>query len=136
MQKVEQMAETIKTFQVAQIGEYIIRRVIVEISNRISSAAQSLPKQPYIGFRSTNFTSPNSDDWTSGWDTWGQGNQSAESASKSKKSSKKTSSKVIKNDDQDNQLINLGDEGARQKKKSALSDAWDNDGWETLNKDD
>ena len=34
MQKVEQMAETIKTFQVAQIGEYIIRRVIVEISNR------------------------------------------------------------------------------------------------------
>ena len=31
MQKVEQMAETIKTFQVAQIGEYIIRRVIVEI---------------------------------------------------------------------------------------------------------
>ena len=39
MQKVEQMAETIKTFQVAQIGEYIIRRVIVEI---ISSAAQSL----------------------------------------------------------------------------------------------
>ena len=32
MQKVEQMAETIKTFQVAQIGEYIIRRVIVEIS--------------------------------------------------------------------------------------------------------
>ena len=133
MQKVEQMAETIKTFQVAQIGEYIIRRVIVEI---ISSAAQSLPKQPCIGFRSTNFTSPNSDDWTSGWDTWGQGNQSAESASKSKKSSKKTSSKVIKNDDQDNQLINLGDEGARQKKKSALSDAWDNDGWETLNKDD
>ena len=130
MQKVEQMAETIKTFQVAQIGEYIIRRVIVEI------AAQSLPQQPYIGFRSTNFTSPNSDDWTSGWDTWGQGNQSAESASKSKKSSKKTSSKVIKNDDQDNQLINLGDEGARQKKKSALSDAWDNDGWETLNKDD
>jgi len=86
--------------------------------------------------RSTNFTSQNSDDWTSGWDTWGQGNQSAESASKSKKSSKKTSSKVIKNDDQDNQLINLGDEGARQKKKSALSDAWDNDGWETLNKDD
>ena len=132
MQKVGQMAETIKTFQVAQIGEYIIRRVIVEI---ISSAAQSLPKQPYIGFRSTNFTSPNSDDWTSGWDTWGQGNQS-ESVSKSKKSSKKTSSKVIKNDDQDNQLINLGDEGVRQTKKSALSDAWDNDGWETLNKDD
>ena len=33
MQKVEQMAETIKTFQVAQIGEYIIRRVIFEISN-------------------------------------------------------------------------------------------------------
>ena len=32
MQKVEQMAETIKTFQVAQIGEFIIRRVIVEIS--------------------------------------------------------------------------------------------------------
>ena len=45
MQKVEQMAETIKTFQVAQIGEYIIRRVIVQISNYgISSAAQSLPK--------------------------------------------------------------------------------------------
>ena len=132
MQKVGQMAETIKTFQVAQIGEYIIKHVIVEI---ISSALQSLPKQPYIGFRSTNFTSQNSDDWTSGWDTWGQGNQS-ESVSKSKKSSKKTSSKVIKNDDQDNQLINLGDEGVRQTKKSALSDAWDNDGWETLNKDD
>ena len=32
MQKVELMAETIKTFQVAQIGEYIIKRVIVEIS--------------------------------------------------------------------------------------------------------
>ena len=78
-------------------------------------------------------TSQHSDDWTSGWDTWGQGNQSVESASKSKKSSKKTSSKVIKNDDQ---LINLGDEGVRQTKKSALSDAWDNDGWETLNKDD
>ena len=126
------MAETIKTFQVAQIGEYIIKHVIVEISK---NALQSLPKQPYIGFRSTNFTSQNSDDWTSGWDTWGQGNQS-ESVSKSKKSSKKTSSKVIKNDDQDNQLINLGDEGVRQTKKSALSDAWDNDGWETLNKDD
>ena len=135
MQKVEQMAETIKTFQVAQIGEYIIRRVIVEISNNFFCCPEP-PKQPYIGFRSTNFTSPNSDDWTSGWDTWGQGNQSADSASKSKKSSKKTSSKVIKNDDQDNQLINLGDEGARQKKKSPLSDAWDNDGWETLNKDD
>ena len=134
MQKVGQMAETIKTFQVAQIGEYIIKHVIVEIS-KISSALQSLPKQPYIGFRSTNFTSQNSDDWTSGWDAWGQGNQS-ESVSKSKKSSKKTSSKVIKNDDQDNQLINLGDEGVRQTKKSALSDAWDNDGWETLNKDD
>ena len=80
-------------------------------------------------------TLQHSDDWTSGWDTWGQGNQS-ESVSKSKKSSKKTSSKVIKNDDQDNQLINLGDEGVRQTKKSALSDAWDNDGWETLNKDD
>ena len=132
MQKVGQMAETIKTFQVAQIGEYIIKHVIVEI---ISSALQSLPKQLNIGFRSTNFTSQNSDDWTSGWDTWGQGNQS-ESVSKSKKSSKKTSSKVIKNDDQDNQLINLGDEGVRQTKKSALSDAWDNDGWETLNKDD
>ena len=131
MQKVGQMAETIKTFQVAQIGEYIIKHVIVEISKTL----QSLPKQPYIGFRSTNFTSQNSDDWTSGWDTWGQGNQS-ESVSKSKKSSKKTSSKVIKNDDQDNQLINLGDEGVRQTKKSALSDAWDNDGWETLNKDD
>ena len=131
MQKVGQMAETIKTFQVAQIGEYIIKHVIVEISKTL----QGLPKQPYIGFRSTNFTSQNSDDWTSGWDTWGQGNQS-ESVSKSKKSSKKTSSKVIKNDDQDNQLINLGDEGVRQTKKSALSDAWDNDGWETLNKDD
>ena len=34
MQKVELMAETIKTFQVAQIGEYIIKRVIVEISKR------------------------------------------------------------------------------------------------------
>ena len=44
MQKVEQMAETIKTFQVAQIGEYIIRRVIVEMFYGISSAAQSLPK--------------------------------------------------------------------------------------------
>ena len=32
MQKVGQMAETIKTFQVAQIGEYIIKHVIVEIS--------------------------------------------------------------------------------------------------------
>ena len=135
MQKVGQMAETIKTFQVAQIGKCIIKHVIFEISKRIFSALQSLPKQPYIGFRSTNFTSQNSDDWTSGWDTWGQGNQS-ESVSKSKKSSKKTSSKVIKNDDQDNQLINLGDEGVRQTKKSALSDAWDNDGWETLNKDD
>ena len=35
MQKVELMAETIKTFQVAQIGEYIIKRVIVEISKNI-----------------------------------------------------------------------------------------------------
>ena len=43
MQKVGQMAETIKTFQVAQIGEYIIKHVIVEIS-KISSALQSLPK--------------------------------------------------------------------------------------------
>jgi hypothetical protein len=34
------------------------------------------------------------------------------------------------------QVAQIGDEGARQKKKSALSDAWDNDGWETLNKDD
>ena len=41
MPKVEQMVETIKTFQVAQIGEYIIKHVIVEI---ISSALQSLPK--------------------------------------------------------------------------------------------
>ena len=34
MQKVEQMAETIKNFQVAQLGEYIIKCAIVEISNR------------------------------------------------------------------------------------------------------
>ena len=41
MQKVEQMAETIKTFQVAQIGEYIIRRVIVEISKMLPRASQN-----------------------------------------------------------------------------------------------
>ena len=34
MQKVGQMAETIKTFQVAQIGKYIIKHVIVEISKK------------------------------------------------------------------------------------------------------
>ena len=41
MQKVEQMAETIKTFQVAQIGEYIIRRVIVEIFLLLPRASQN-----------------------------------------------------------------------------------------------
>ena len=41
MQKVGQMAETIKTFQVAQIGEYIIKHVIVEIS-------KSSPEPPKI----------------------------------------------------------------------------------------
>ena len=41
MQKVGQMAETIKTFQVAQIGEYIIKHVIVEISKMLSRASQN-----------------------------------------------------------------------------------------------
>ena len=41
MQKVGQTAETIKTFQVAQIGEYIIKHVIVEIS-------KSSPEPPKI----------------------------------------------------------------------------------------
>ena len=44
MQKVGQMAETIKTFQVAQIGEYIIKHVIVEISKRSVSS----PEPPKI----------------------------------------------------------------------------------------
>jgi len=67
----------------------------------------------------------NSDDWTSGWDTWGQDNHSTES--KTKKSSK---------GDQKSKLIDFGAETEDKSKKSALSDAWDNDGWETLNKDD
>jgi len=75
----------------------------------------------------------NSDDWTSGWDTWGQDNHSTES--KTKKSSKGKASKS-KKDDQKSKLIDFGAETEEKSKKSALSDAWDNDGWETLNKDD
>jgi len=75
----------------------------------------------------------NSDDWTSGWDTWGQDNYSTES--KTKKSSKGKASKS-KKDDQKSKLIDFGAETEEKSKKSALSDAWDNDGWETLNKDD
>jgi len=75
----------------------------------------------------------NSDDWTSGWDTWGQDDHSTES--KTKKSSKGKASKS-KKDDQKSKLIDFGAETEEKSKKSALSDAWDNDGWETLNKDD
>lgn len=75
----------------------------------------------------------NSDDWTSGWDTWGQDNHSTET--KTKKSSKGKASKS-KRDDQKSKLIDFGAETEETSKKSALSDAWDNDGWETLNKDD
>jgi len=77
----------------------------------------------------------NSDDWTSGWDSWGQDNQSTEVNSKTKKSTKSKASKS-KKDDQKNKLIDFGTETEDTSKKSALSDAWDNDGWETLNKDD
>ena len=58
MQKVGQMAETIKTFQVAQIGEYIIKHVIVEIS-KISRASQNhhiLVSDPQILLRKTPMT--------------------------------------------------------------------------------
>ena len=79
-------------------------------------------------------SSQNSDDWTSGWDTWGQDNNSSDSA-KTKKSSKGKISKS-KKDDQKSKLIDFGNESEEKSKKSALSDAWDNDGWETLNKDD
>merc|ERR1712198_146649 len=75
----------------------------------------------------------NSDDWTSGWDTWGQDNYYTES--KTKKSSKGKASKS-KKDDQKSKLIDFGAETEEKSKNSALSDAWDNDGWETLNKDD
>ena len=61
MQKVEQMAETIKTFQVAQIGEYIIRRVIVEISKflllpRASQNSHILVSDLQISRRQTPMT--------------------------------------------------------------------------------
>ena len=59
MQKVEQMAETIKTFQVAQIGEYIIKHVIVEISKMLSRASQNshiLVSDPQILLRKTPMT--------------------------------------------------------------------------------
>ena len=59
MQKVEQMAETIKTFQVAQIGEYIIKHVIVEISKMLSRATQNshiLVSDPQILLRKTPMT--------------------------------------------------------------------------------
>ena len=59
MQKVGQMAETIKTFQVAQIGEYIIKHVIVEISKMLSRAIQNshiLVSDPQILLRKTPMT--------------------------------------------------------------------------------
>ena len=59
MQKVGQMAETIKTFQVAQIGEYIIKHVIVEISKMLSRATQNshiLVSDPQILLRKTPMT--------------------------------------------------------------------------------
>ena len=61
MQKVGQMAETIKTFQVAQIGEYIIKHVIVEISKilLLSRASQNnhiLVSDPQILLRKTPMT--------------------------------------------------------------------------------
>ena len=59
MQKVGQMAETIKTFQVAQIGEYIIKHVIVEISKMLSRASQNshiLVSDPQILLRKTPMT--------------------------------------------------------------------------------
>jgi len=80
-------------------------------------------------------SSQNSDDWTSGWDTWGQDNNSSDATAKTKKSSKGKLSKS-KKDDQKSKLIDFGNESEEKSKKSALSDAWDNDGWETLNKDD
>ena len=86
----------------------------------------------------------NSDDWTSGWDSWGQSSSTAQDApsTKSKKSSSRSSksaTKVHKNDGED-QLINFGSESSAttkvSKQKPSLSDTWDNDGWESLNKDD
>ena len=90
-------------------------------------------------FRPSKLSTQNSDDWTSGWDSWSQGNQSSqEGLAKNKKLSKaKNSTKISKKNDQhENQLIDFGNEAGNKSKKSALSDAWDNDGWETLNKDD
>lgn len=94
--------------------------------------------------RSSKLSTQNSGDWTSGWDSWGQGSPSAQDAptTKSKKSSSrssKSSTKVHKNDGED-QLINFGNEASDttklSKQKPSLSDTWDNDGWESLNKDD
>ena len=94
-------------------------------------------KHPHI-FRSSRLSAQKSDDWTTGWDTWGQDSHSTDGLPKNKKATSKSkgSSKGNKKDEQKNQLIDFGNENSEKSKKSALSDAWDNDGWETLNKDD
>ena len=96
-----------------------------------------LPNVPLI-YRSSRLSTQKSEDWTTGWDTWGQDSNSTEGISKNKKvsSKSKSSSKGHKKDEQKDQLIDFGNESGEKSKKSALSDAWDNDGWETLNKDD
>lgn len=88
--------------------------------------------------RSSQLSSQNSEDWTTGWDSWGQNSQPTDASAKNKKSSSKSksTSKTNKNDDHDNQLLDLDGDFGKKSKKSTLSDAWDNDGWETLNKDD
>ena len=93
----------------------------------------------HLTFRSSRLSTQKSEDWTTGWDSWGQDNHSTEELSKNKKvtSKSKNSSKGNKKDEQKNQLIDFGNDGGEKSKKSALTDAWDNnDGWETLNKDD
>merc|ERR1712060_741170 len=93
--------------------------------NQQSNYQQPCEQSNLIYTSGGGLSTQNSDDWTSGWDTWGQDNHSTES--KTKKSSK---------GDQKSKLIDFGAETEEKSKKSALSDAWDNDGWETLNKDD
>lgn len=91
------------------------------------------------GSGSSRLSTQKSEDWTTGWDSWGQENHSTEEISKNKKvtSKSKSSSKGNKKDEQKSQLIDFDNDGGDKSKKSALTDAWDNnDGWETLNKDD
>lgn len=92
------------------------------------------------GFRSQKSPSrKDSDDWGSGWNDegWSDSPKQTKRPEKPKPSpnAKKTKSKE-KKEVQEKLLIDFGDSGEKEEKKQDDNWGWEDDGWESLNKND